>query len=874
MKMKRKSSLLLLTLLITQACFFNYPTIAAEEISDQLSEDEISSGVILEDNEINEIDNLEVNLPSLDDEKIKETESLKEEEQNTYQEKEVVQQHKIEPTVEEIPVTVQQKNEVSQLSVTDIVSVQTEAELRAELADIDNIPGETKVITITSNMQLNAAIPITLNHQKNVVIQGTSETVVLQAAAGQKHFTVNGTGAASLTFKNLTLKGAMEDSYAATEQLDLATITNATNGGGVVGTYINGEVHFDHVTFTQNKSARYTGNASAFEVNAKKATFEQCLFLTNFSGEGGAAIRLDSGNNENTILEINNTSFINNASSGSNIAGGAIYLKGGTNPATIQHSYFAKNQNKAGGKIMAGGGAIGIAQGSRPITIDYSVFKENSVHEPNPEDTGFFPGLVSDGGAFYANRGAGPLKITHSTFEQNTAYDEGGAVSFVLSDNPENLIENSTFVGNTSQGLQPADGIDGAGAIEISGNSSITSYATIVSNTFYDNTAEKGKSARGNKGAAVSYIYGAGRVENNLMSGNRADATVTEEMNFYLDTRSKNNVSVAANVIDQEATAVYGVLPFGLLQLGQETAGKAGSVPVQTIPIRPEGLADDVGVTDLSVDQNGHKRSTTNQDVGAIEIKWVKYVTNLTGSDWSLARPSNYDGRTYYETENPMELYQVYNTDEAVTTFVKPNEPEQKVFVGWNTEADGSGTSYSADTANGLIASENLTLYGQWEDVKVDTYHVYYDGNGANTGDNPVDAKEYLLEDTVAIQDLGNLSYSNHQFTGWNTKADGTGKFFAPNASFAVNEWLAEFNADRSMTLYAQWKMEEVPEKPILPNDKMDKEAGQNSPQKVEKEKAQLPQTSEKTNHGFILLGMLLVMLTGKQVIKNKQHTE
>ena len=59
-------------------------------------------------------------------------------------------------------------------------------------------------------------------------------------------------------------------------------------------------------------------------------------------------------------------------------------------------------------------------------------------------------------------------------------------------------------------------------------------------------------------------------------------------------------------------------------------------------------------------------------------------------------------------------------------------------FTGWNTAANGSGTSYIAGNTF-TMGSSNVTLYAQWTSLL--TYTVTYDGNGAGSGSAPVDSR-------------------------------------------------------------------------------------------------------------------------------------
>ena len=119
-------------------------------------------------------------------------------------------------------------------------------------------------------------------------------------------------------------------------------------------------------------------------------------------------------------------------------------------------------------------------------------------------------------------------------------------------------------------------------------------------------------------------------------------------------------------------------------------------------------------------------------------------------------------------------------------------------FVGWNTEADGSGASYAdgeavlnlTDEAGGRVA-----LYAQWEH---DSYTIAFDANG---GEGEMAAQAVPANETVS---LGQCAFARegYSFAGWNTAADGTGTAYADGAE-VLN--LASENG-ATVTLYAQWE--------------------------------------------------------------------
>ena len=118
-------------------------------------------------------------------------------------------------------------------------------------------------------------------------------------------------------------------------------------------------------------------------------------------------------------------------------------------------------------------------------------------------------------------------------------------------------------------------------------------------------------------------------------------------------------------------------------------------------------------------------------------------------------------------------------------------------FKGWNTKADGSGTSYSdKQEVSNLSATDGatVTLYAQWTANK---YTVTYNANGG-TGTM---ANQELTYDKAATLNANTFKRTGYRFNGWNTKADGTGTSYADKAS--VKNLTA--NSGGTVTLYAKW---------------------------------------------------------------------
>ncbi len=116
-------------------------------------------------------------------------------------------------------------------------------------------------------------------------------------------------------------------------------------------------------------------------------------------------------------------------------------------------------------------------------------------------------------------------------------------------------------------------------------------------------------------------------------------------------------------------------------------------------------------------------------------------------------------------------------------------------FNGWNTEAGGTGTSYTdgASVIN-LRTEGEITLYAQWT---ANNYSIAFDCN--RTGCEGTMENYPMVYDTEKALPLNAFSVSGYTFAGWNTKPTGDGDNYGNGAS--VNNLAAV----GTITLYAKW---------------------------------------------------------------------
>ena len=111
-------------------------------------------------------------------------------------------------------------------------------------------------------------------------------------------------------------------------------------------------------------------------------------------------------------------------------------------------------------------------------------------------------------------------------------------------------------------------------------------------------------------------------------------------------------------------------------------------------------------------------------------------------------------------------------------------------FTGWNTAADGSGTSYAGNDSYTLPNSGTDTLYAQWTE---NTSTIAYDANGG-TGD-PADqtctSGSVTLSSTVPTR-------SGYTFVNWSYMSAGVANVANPGDSVTCDD----------LTLTAQWSLD------------------------------------------------------------------
>ncbi|MDN4601627.1 S-layer homology domain-containing protein [Paenibacillus sp. F6_3S_P_1C] len=129
---------------------------------------------------------------------------------------------------------------------------------------------------------------------------------------------------------------------------------------------------------------------------------------------------------------------------------------------------------------------------------------------------------------------------------------------------------------------------------------------------------------------------------------------------------------------------------------------------------------------------------------------------------------------------------QKYETDATVTVLDNTGELEKEdyQFTGWNTAANGSGISYSAEDTFIMIDSD-VTLYAQWQPLYV---NISFESNGGTEIENQKVNYNSLAVNPEAPEKAG------YTFSGW----------YRDSQLLQVFDF--NTNLTENITLYAKWK--------------------------------------------------------------------
>lgn len=187
----------------------------------------------------------------------------------------------------------------------------------------------------------------------------------------------------------------------------------------------------------------------------------------------------------------------------------------------------------------------------------------------------------------------------------------------------------------------------------------------------------------------------------------------------------------------------------------------------------------------------------------AAKVITLIYARQLPTYDYTVIYNANF-GETPKTLPDSENVTGVKTTAYTMTADANSFIREHYTFVGWNTEADGSGTAYAPGAELSLSAADNtLVLYAQWQEHDKYDYTLIYNANFGVEPETKRDSESvsgtYELRHGFTV-DANGFVREHYTFIGWNTASDGSGTAYAPGAELTLT---AENN---TLVLYAQWQ--------------------------------------------------------------------
>ena len=187
-----------------------------------------------------------------------------------------------------------------------------------------------------------------------------------------------------------------------------------------------------------------------------------------------------------------------------------------------------------------------------------------------------------------------------------------------------------------------------------------------------------------------------------------------------------------------------------------------------------------------------------------VEAKYVGSGESSIHVHVELIRNLEYVTRTvHYKanngTENEGSDSKIYEKTATATATVKENMFTWAgyKFTGWNTQANGNGTSYSPNSSIQFGDNTDVTLYAQWEAKK---YKVSYDLNYVGATEECA-TKENVLWGNDKLLPTTDPTRTGYKFTGWYTATE-NGKKVEGTTKYSE---IAENDGVEQVTLYAYW---------------------------------------------------------------------
>jgi predicted outer membrane repeat protein len=555
--------------------------------------------------------------------------------------------------------------------------------------------------------------------------------------------------------------------------------TSALSGGGI---YLESGTLTVNDGQIENNTSSTNGGAFAISKRDKKSgTFimNGGVMSANSAAENGGAGYITQGS-----AAINGGLIIANAA----VQGGGIWLSQGS--ISVTGGEITKN-------TAANGGGIYVDSGH------FTLSKTGTVSENTAEKNG--------GGLYVSN---GDVLIEGGSLSTNHALTGDGGGLFL-----SNFTSDEAKIQITSGVISNNSAAQNGGAVAVEGGSAQGALEVVIG-VNEDHFDEHGNSldcdhAQNDPDASCPVI------ENNTAANTGGAVFLSGSENASLNIyclQEQNNTASAG-----QGNSDFLMMEGGkaIITTGTDTSnenGTAGDISISGSIHIIGGSLDLYGIMAnpylqgvITVDlekETDHFQDHRILPEGSEAVYWIHYYENfaITNEDGSTYMTGRFKAVPIIKDASGNYLHTIQGA-----VYSRPGYTIQ----GWNTASNGTGNTYSVgdiyafpnvqftDGNSDMTANENtgmpstLVLYAIWN---VSLYTVIFDANIATSFGSM--EEQIIAMNTYQKLNANQFSSQGKIFAGWNTKADGSGDFYADQAP-VYN--LASKNG-QTITLYAQWQ--------------------------------------------------------------------
>jgi uncharacterized repeat protein (TIGR02543 family) len=520
---------------------------------------------------------------------------------------------------------------------------------------------------------------------------------------------------------------------------------NNTFGSGVTVTLTTAYSTARTITLNNNGNLLRIGSNQTVIISSSNLT------LQGRDGNSGSLVDIDggilklyggtiSGNTANVsgggVFVYNGTFTMEGGTISGNTAnrnGGGVYVYSGT--FTMNGGTIYNNTATTSGNYSSNGGGVYV-NGNGAFTMNGGTIYNNTSSSTSPYSSSYGGGVsVSVNGAFTMNGG---------TIYGNDVYDASNSDSFRGYGGGVYVNDQGTFTMSSgtisfNQIFSGWLGEGGGGGVYVASNGTFTMEGGNISSN---------RAVRGH-GGGVSNL-GTFTMEGGIISGN-----TTTRYTFSTAVGGLGGGVYAPRTFTMSGGTIYGTGEGANSNIAEDNGAA----------LYGRGTYNDG--TNILPHTDGNSSYTNNTIIGRQNVVTVTFNANGGTGAPAAQTITNGSGITLPDGDGL--------TRTGYT------------FVDWNTNANGTGTNYSAGSS--YTPAGNSTLYARW------TSTVTFNANNATSGSAPA-AQTVSSGSAITLPSGGGLSKSGCTFGGWNINANGTGTNYSADSSYTPAG---------NITLYARW---------------------------------------------------------------------